>query len=131
MWFHIHVHDLAKLYLALLESTIANDDKATWNEKGYYLVENGEHRWNDLAIAITKEAHERGFVKSDAVGIVGADRHGELLHAMGPAIWNLKSRARAVRAGKLLGWKATERGLMDEVPEIVASEAQRAGLVPK
>ena len=131
MWFHIHVRDLVNMYLLLLESAIANDDKATWNEKGYYLAENGEHRWNDLAIALTEEAHKRGFVRPDSAEVIGVDKYAELMQAMGPAIWNVKSRAKSVRAGKLLGWKAKERGLIDEVPAIVAGETQRAGLVSK
>ncbi|KAL6718016.1 hypothetical protein ACLMJK_004101 [Lecanora helva] len=130
MWFHIHIQDLARLYTSLVLAAIANDnDQELWKGKGYYLAENGEHRWNDVAVSITKEAHQRGFIKSDTTEVMGSEKHGELMQAMGPAIWNVKSRAKALRAGKVAGWKPRERGLMDEVPEIVSGEAQRAGLV--
>lgn len=127
MWFNVHVHDLSRLYLSLLEAAVAGGGKASWNVEGYYLVENGEHRWNGLAEEITKEAHRQGLINSDkAEVLVGEER--EKLKAIGVALWNTKSRARAVRAAEVLGWRPRERSLMDEVPDIVSGEARRVGI---
>lgn len=50
-WPNIHVDDLARLYLEVIESAVAEFDekergvkgKATWGEEGYYFTENGVH----------------------------------------------------------------------------------------
>lgn len=127
MWFNVHIYDLSRLYLSLLEAAVAGDSNASWNGEGYYLVENGEHRWNSLAQEITKEAHKQGFVKSAEARILEGEERDEL-KAIGVALWNVKSRAKAIRATKLLDWGPSERSLMDEVPDIVGSEAKRAGI---
>lgn len=127
MWFNVHIYDLSRLYLSLLEAAVAGDSNASWSGEGYYLVENGEHRWNSLAQEITKEAHKQGFIKSAEARILEGEERDEL-KAIGVALWNVKSRAKAIRATKLLDWGPSERSLMDEVPDIVGSEAKRAGI---
>lgn len=43
-WNNVHVLDLAKLYLLLVEEALKpNGGKATWGSDGYYFAENGEH----------------------------------------------------------------------------------------
>lgn len=127
MWFNVHIYDLSRLYLALLEAAVTDSGQATWNEEGYYLVENGEHRWNELAEEITKEAYKQGFIKSDkAEELEGEER--KILKAIRVALWNVKFRAKAIRASKLLDWTPRERSLMQEIPKIVAGEARSIGL---
>ena len=130
MWFNVHIYDLSRLYLLLLEAAVTGGGEASWNSKGYYLVESGEHRWNELAQEITNEAHKQGFIKSDEANILEGEERNKL-NAIGVALWNVKSRAKAIRATKLLGWKPSERSLMDEVPDIVGSEAERTGIGPE
>lgn len=43
MWFNVHVYDLSRLYLSLLEVALGGGGEASWNGEGYYLVENGEY----------------------------------------------------------------------------------------
>ena len=130
MWFHVHIYDLSRLYLSLLEAAVAGGAEASWNDEGYYLVENGEHGWDDLARAITNEAFMQGFIESAEADVLeGKER--EKLDAVGVALWNVESRAKAIRAAKLLGWRVRERSLMDEVPDIVSGEAERIGFAPK
>lgn len=126
MWFNVHVRDLSRLYLSLLEAAVAGGGKAGWDGEGYYLVENGEHRWNELAQEVTNEAHKQGFIKSVDAGVLEGEERDKL-KAIGVALWNVKSRAKAIRATKLLDWRPRERSLMDEVSDIVRSEAKRAG----
>ena len=127
MWFNVHIYDLSRLYLSLLEAAVAGGGRASWNGEGYYLVENGEHRWNELAQEVMKEAHKQGFIKSAEVRILEGEKRDKL-KPIGVALWNVKSRAKAIRATKLLGWKSSERSLMDEVSDIVGSEAKRIGI---
>ena len=131
MWFAIHLHDLSRLYLALVEAVVSgrdeNVEQEMWNGKGYYIVESQEFRWNELANAITGEAYRQGFIKSSEAEILEGEER-EKLEAVGVALWNVRSRAKSVRAEKVLGWRAGERGLLEEVPGIVAGEARRAGM---
>ena len=126
MWFNVHIYDLSRLYMSLLEAAVAGGGKASWNGEGYYLVENGEHRWNELAQEVTNETHKRGFIKSAEARILEGEERDKL-KALGVALWNVKSRAKTIRATELLGWKPRERSLISEVPDIVGSEAKRIG----
>lgn len=130
MWFNVHIYDLSRLYLSLLEAAVAGGGKASWNDEGYYLVENGEHRWNELAQEVTNEAHKQGLIKSAEAKILEIEEKDKL-KAIGVALWNVTSRAKAIRATRLLGWKPNERSLMAEVPDIVGSEAKRIGIASK
>jgi len=130
MWFNVHIHDLSRLYLSLLEAAIAGGDALTWNSDGYYLVENGEHRWNDLAEGLTREAYQQGLISSEKAFDIQSTERAQLA-SIGPALWNICSRARAIRARRLLQWQPQEGSLLDEVPNIVASEAQRADIRSK
>lgn len=122
-----NLHQLSRLYLLLLDAAVAGGGNASWNSEGYYLVENGEHRWNELAEEIAFESQKQGFIKSAEVKILEGEEWDKL-KAVGVALWNVKSRAKAVRASEVLGWKPSERSLKDEVPDIVGSEAKRIGL---
>jgi hypothetical protein len=41
----------------------------------------------------------------------------------------MNSRARAIRANKLLGWTPKQKKLFDVIPEIVKDEAKELGLI--
>ena len=127
MWFNVHIYDLTQLYVSLVEAAVTSSGDATWNGEGYYLVENGEHRWNDLAENLTREAHKQGLIASEAMSTIASTEKNELA-PIGRALWNISSRARAIRARRLLKWKPRERSLLEEVPDIVASEAERVCL---
>ena len=125
MWFSIHVYDLSRLYLTLVEAAVRGDDGKTWEDKAYYVVENGEFRWNELVKGLAGEAYKKGLIESQELDTLeGKER--EELGVVGVAVWNVWSRVKALRARKVLGWTPKERGLMEEVPDIVKSEAERA-----
>lgn len=67
----------------------------------------------------------QGLLASGEAEVLQDDER-EKLDAVRVALWNVKARAKAVRTGKALGWEPRERPLMDEVPNIVISEAQRS-----
>ena len=113
--------------MSLLEAAVSDVGSASWDAKGYYLVESGELRWNELVERITREAHRRGLIPTGEARVLGGEEREEL-DGVGVALWNVRSRAKAVRAGRLLGWQPRERELLDEVPSIVVEEAERAGL---
>lgn len=128
VWHEVHVQDLSDLYLLLGEAAASNSEKATWNEQGYYLAENGSFVWGDIFKAMTKIAYEKGWIESDATPSLPMDEirkmagHGDLQ-------WGTNSRGEAQRAKALLGWKPHRQSLIMELPEIVEGEAKTLGLI--
>lgn len=125
-WNSIHVADLANLFVLLTEAAVnGNTDSQLWNDKGYYLVENGEHLWSDLARLMGKRAFELGLVSKELQEkSLGKDK--AIDQAGFEAVsWGFNSRGKAQRAGKLLGWKATHPSIEDCVDEILKDEKNR------
>jgi nucleoside-diphosphate-sugar epimerase len=122
IWHEVHVQDLSNLFLLLGEAAVSGGEKATWNEQGYYLAENGSFAWGDIFKAVTKIAHSRGLLPSDECRALEASDLWKIL-PYGPLIWGSNSRGVSQRAKTLLGWKPEQRGLMEELPDIVEGEA--------
>ena len=127
-WPNVHIEDLARLYLEVIESALeemgGGAGKATWGSEGYYFAENGVHYWQDVAGAIAEEGYKQGFLEKGVVEGLGGEEW-ESVKEVGPAIWNVGASCRYVRAKKLFGWEPKEKRLMEEIAEVVRSEAER------
>ncbi|OJJ59626.1 hypothetical protein ASPSYDRAFT_78006 [Aspergillus sydowii CBS 593.65] len=124
-WNNVHIHDLSELYLLLTEAAVkGNVDKELWGDRGYLIVENGEHVWSDLARAVGRAAISLGYLQSAEEKALSK---GQALETAGfeAVSWGLNSRARGERATKLLGWKPKENGIFDEISAIVKAEHDR------
>ena len=126
-WTNIHVFDLSKCFLKLVESANAGGSGATWGKEGYYFTENGEHIWGEMSILVAHEAFKQGLIPSDKVSSISSEEANKLSRA-GAILWGANSRGRAVRAREVLGWKPTEIDMMTAIPDIVACEARTLGL---
>lgn len=129
-WTSIHVHDLSLLYLSLFRAAVDGHgaSRATWGTEGYYFCEAADLVWGDVAAQIAKAARERGWIESDEV-VKYEPEDANKLTPMGAALWGCNSRARAVRARKLLGWEPRSPSLDAEIGPTVEVEAKRLGLV--
>lgn len=132
-WNNVHVHDLSRVFGLLVDAALdasRQNDAEIWGPHGYFLAENGEHTWGDLSVEIGQEAHQQGFIKGAAPELRAWSIDEAVKSSAGfeAASWGMNSRAKAGRARKILGWKPLERSLGEEIPEIVRSEAARAGL---
>lgn len=125
-WNNVHVSDLAQVFVLLTEAALKNNtDDKLWNEKGYYLVENGEHLWADLARLMGKRAHELGLVdKKLEEKSLGKDKAIEQA-GFEAVSWGFNSRGKAERAKKLLGWEPKGASIGDCVDEILKVEKSR------
>ncbi|BCS02023.1 uncharacterized protein AKAW2_60287S [Aspergillus luchuensis] len=125
IWNNIHIHDLSEVYVLLVEAAVhGRDDTELWGERAYYLTENGEHVWGELAVATALTATELGLlpgVEKEKISLEDAKKFGgyEALS------WGLNSRGRARRGAKVLGWTPTKPSIEATLPEILEDEVQR------
>ncbi|KAL4807754.1 hypothetical protein BDV18DRAFT_135972 [Aspergillus unguis] len=126
-WHQIHVQDLSDLYRLLGDAAAAGGGKATWNDKGYYLAENGPFVWGDVQRAVAKAAYEKKLIPSpDAEPI--SDAEVSELNNFGLYAWGSSSRGWSHRGKKLLGWSPSKPSLLELIPSIVDIEAKDLGL---
>ena len=128
VWTQVHVQDLSRLYLALVEAAAAGDGSATWDDEGYYFAESGEFAWGDMAAAVAAECRKQGFIDSDEVDGLSKDQVDQIV-PYGSARWGMNSRGKAIRAGKLLGWKPSGKSPKEEMPALVQQQARKLGLI--
>ncbi|KAE8154542.1 hypothetical protein BDV25DRAFT_102773 [Aspergillus avenaceus] len=128
-WNNVHVHDLSRLFEALVRAALdptRKDDSEIWGAKGYFFSENGEHVWGELSKYIGQQAFKLGYLSQEP-----QHREFSLEDALKSpagfeaASWGWNSRGVANRARKTLSWSPQEQSLEAEIPEILRSEAAR------
>ncbi|KAJ5689066.1 hypothetical protein N7462_003458 [Penicillium macrosclerotiorum] len=124
VWHQVHVQDLSNVYLALGEAAAAGGGKATWNDEGYYLAENGSFVWGDIQRKVAEEALKQKLIQSAEIESLDAAQTTEVL-SVGLYAWGSNSRGHAIRARKLFGWNPQQPKLIELIPEIVALEASQ------
>ncbi|KAJ5462922.1 hypothetical protein N7475_007866 [Penicillium sp. IBT 31633x] len=128
VWHQVHVQDLSNIYLALGEAASVGGGKATWNDEGYYLAENGPFVWGDIQRAIVQSAFDKKLIPSPDVESLDGAQTTEIL-SVGKYAWGSNSRGNSIRARKLFGWAPQKPKLIDLIPEIVEGEAKDLGLL--
>ncbi|CZS89138.1 related to nucleoside-diphosphate-sugar epimerase [Rhynchosporium agropyri] len=129
-WDNVNVHDLASLFVLLVEAAIAKKpdmDGKLWGKEGYYLVENGHHVWGELSKLVGKTAFDKGYIKEKDTKAMTPDEAKEAA-GFEALSWGMNSKGFAKRAREYLGWKPTGRSLEDEIPFIVDGEAEHLGI---
>lgn len=124
-WNNVHVHDLSQLFLLLVEAVVSRRlDEGLWGEQGYYLVENGEHNWTELAEKVGQETYSLGFTGKLERRQLSQE---EALQQAGfeAVSWGLNSRGKAERARKLLNWNPSAPSIEQEIPNIIKDEHAR------
>ena len=123
---HVHITDLAQLLVLLTEAAVSGkSDAELWNEKGYYLVENGEHLWADLARNMGKKALELGLLKGE-LKEQSLSKDKAIEQAGFDAVsWGYNSRGKAERARKVVGWKPSAPSIDNTLEEILKDEKSR------
>ncbi|CAI7593783.1 unnamed protein product [Penicillium manginii] len=125
IWNNVHVHDLSDIYASLVDAAVAGrTDPGLWGADVYYLTENGEHVWGDLAQSTAEVAAKLGYIpegKAEPIDLESAKEYA----GFESVSWGLNSRGRARRAREVLGWKPSRPSLLAELPKIVRSEWER------
>ena len=89
--------------MLLTEAAVqGNADQELWGDRGYLIVENGEHVWSDLARAVGRAAVDLGYLQSCETT---AFTKAPALETAGfeAVSWGLNSRARGCNGFKLAG----------------------------
>lgn len=128
-WNSVHVHDLANLFLKLVEAAAEGGGKADWGINGFYFAENGEFKWKAVSERIAMEANARGLLSSVELERLNAEEVDKMWE-YGSFFWGTNSRSRAVRATEVLGWKPVQGDIFEDVPKVVEAEAIALGFPP-
>ncbi|KAI8652481.1 NAD(P)-bd-dom domain-containing protein [Fusarium keratoplasticum] len=122
IWNSVHVHDLSKLWLKLVEAAAQGGGKADWGSNGYYFVENGDFSWKAIAEKIAKEAKAQGLWEDEKVESLSVE-DADKVWSYASFFWGTNSRSRAIRARKILDWEPVEKDIFDDVVAVVKAEA--------
>ncbi|KAJ5716386.1 hypothetical protein N7493_008297 [Penicillium malachiteum] len=117
VWHQVHVQDLSNVYLALGDAAAEGGGKATWNDEGYYLAENGSFVWGDI---------QQVYFLPEVESL--DDKQTTEILSVGLYAWGSNSRGYAHRARKLFGWEPKQPKLIELIPNIVTLEAKGLGL---
>lgn len=108
--------------LAIQENPESNN--SIWGSEAYYLVEEGEHCWGDVAHSIGRIAVDKKFLDSEPNPIALEMDSAQELAGFEATSWAYNMRCRASRA-RSLGWKPGGPSLEEELPGIVEEEYKR------
>ncbi|KAJ3037417.1 hypothetical protein HDV00_001724 [Rhizophlyctis rosea] len=130
IWSNVHILDLADAYILLLQNLLSPNPTIPTNAQGYYFVENGEHNFADLSLAIAKVLKEKANI-GDGTVVSLREEHRAGFGKWGPAVelllgGNSRSRAEKLRE---LGWRPTRPGLFETIEEEVVALLKEAGKV--
>jgi len=132
-WDHVHVNDLADVFVLLAEAAVKNDkslDSKLWGKDVYYLAENGNHVWGEVSKWVAEDGFKKGYLKTDEVQSMEVDDAKEVA-GFEAVSWGLNSRGTAKRARQYLGWKPHGPSLKEVIPLMIDAEAKKQGLAPK
>lgn len=119
-WSHVHIDDLANLYVILLKNLLDGKNIKTGRE-GYYFAENGVHNWKDISSRIGELLKERGLVKTDEVANLQPEQIQKLANdEFAPYYWGTNSVSKADLA-RSYGWnpKFTTNDLLRDVDNTI------------
>jgi nucleoside-diphosphate-sugar epimerase len=128
IWHSVHVQDLSDIFLAIGESAVNKDGKATWGAEGYYFAENGQFEWGDIQRRVAEAGFQKKLLPSAELEVVDGAQADSIL-SFGSYMWGTNSRGHAIRGRKLFGWTPSRPSLTDLVPDIVDLEAKSLGLI--
>lgn len=123
VWSTIHVADVAKLFVLLLDAAWKGQDDV-WNENGIFLPENGQIAFSEYARLISKAAKDQMLIESDSIKSLTSDEVDQVL-AHGAVVLGTNAKLSSSRAQKFLGWQPSGISLAEDVPLMVKGEAER------
>jgi len=127
VWNHVHIDDLADLYL-LIGTKFLSGEISGGKSDGWYFCESGEHRWIEIYKKVAEILFKKGIAESAEVSALTTDK--EVFDTYGPyGLMALasNSRCRADRARKI-GWRPTREKMLDTVEKEVEFLQSASGI---
>lgn len=115
-WNTVHINDLARLFVLLVEQALQDGGHASWGSESYYFAEDGDVTWVHFATDVSRLAFEKGLIATTEVDSLTTEQ-GFAEGLSSTYIASQNSRSRTIRAKKLLGWKPVELGLMQDITQ--------------
>ncbi|CAL1702855.1 unnamed protein product [Somion occarium] len=106
-WNNVEIGELTDLYMILLETLLAEPEKAGHGSEGYYFAENGEHTWCELSRAIGVALRQLGISKNIEPTSLNEEEVAKYGGTLGGYALGTNARCRANRA-RALGWRPTK-----------------------
>ncbi|GKZ37769.1 hypothetical protein AbraIFM66950_009527 [Aspergillus brasiliensis] len=106
VWSHVHVEDLAGLFVVVLDKICAGVDIPS-GKKGIYFCETGEHSHREFSVRLAAAAYELGVLRSSDVKEITLEEAGEraVFGGISTAELGYASNARIKGIlGRKLGW---------------------------
>jgi hypothetical protein len=121
VWNCVHLLDLVHFYVALMNEMLERGPDKRQDLEGLYFCESGEFAWKDLFKAVADAmVAMKALEPYKEMGTFTADEMKKYM--MGDETWSMlgsNARCKAERAGTL-GWKPTQKGLLETVADDVA-----------
>ncbi|KAL7620436.1 hypothetical protein AAE478_009431 [Parahypoxylon ruwenzoriense] len=117
-WDNVHIADLGAFFVLAVEAALdpsKNSNPEIFGPKAYFFLENGSHKWSDVARWVADAAAKQGLIPAAEVKEVDIRQLGT------------NSKSVAARARKYFGWVPKGQSLKDGIPEAVVIEAKRLG----
>ena len=134
---HVHVLDLARLYLLLLSSALnaqlsnSQPEENIWGPKAYYFASSGEISFAEFMEEMVRVLKEYGIVENEGIRQIdvhqGAKASGATGEEQAADSWamhiaigfGIDMRCRSSRAGRL-GWNPKEPGVVNTLEEVLS-----------
>ncbi|KAL1954277.1 hypothetical protein VTO42DRAFT_1463 [Malbranchea cinnamomea] len=116
----VHIEDLMKVYLRLVEAAVAGGAGADWGKEGYYFTSSQDISQKELATAAGKILKRLGVIPDEEPQSLPLDQIDSMVPEygiphFGHYFFSSNSRTVADRAAKLFGYKPTEPSLIESL----------------
>lgn len=130
-WSHVHVDDLADLYIILLRNLLINGGKdIKTGKEGYYFAEVGVHYWKDISSRIARLLKEHKVLDNDSLAQLEPKDIRKLADGFefAPLLWGTNAVSKA-ELGREYGWepKFTTADLLHDIEASVDRAVERLG----
>ncbi|XDG09087.1 hypothetical protein ABKA04_008702 [Annulohypoxylon sp. FPYF3050] len=134
VWDHVHVEDVAELYVLILRRILENGGEGVpTGKKGIIFSGNGRHSWLEVAQGVADAFHEKGLLADREVQSTGVPDIKKILGIDGVADETVElsfaSNSRTVASvARSLGWNPTrgEEAWKNEFKDVVETALAKA-----
>ncbi|KFA75657.1 hypothetical protein S40288_08567, partial [Stachybotrys chartarum IBT 40288] len=129
----VHIDDLVKIYLKLVEAAVARGGGATWGREGYYFTATQEWSQLDLAKATGRVLKKNKLIEDEeplqlSIEVIKRMRPGKSSFALyGVYVFACNTRTRSDRARKTLGYVPTSADIWAHLEDDLMAAVRSKG----